>query len=425
MTEQALDLRTFLWAVRRFKAVVIAVVGLGVLAGVGYAFLNPPLPTSTALVVLPSTAARSISSEVVVATIEPVLTGAVAQVHPSMTLKSLRSHVKATRVTPEIVSIIAQGKTPAQAKSAANAVAESFIDWLGRNGNGLGRQRAGEVPATQVTQGSLKTHLIAGGVAGLLAGTLIGAIIAAAVGRSRHRLRERDDLAAAVRAPVLASIPARSPTDAAGWMRLLEDYEPTATDADALSRILHLSGVDVESRGQLGAAGQCQIMFVSLGSDDRALALGPQLAAYAASRGIPTALVIGPQQDEKAIANLRTACETRPDSLPRRSRDLELVVTPDGDDYWIQDAVLVVVVCVVKGSAPRLADLPTTTTMLAVSAGAATAPQLARIANEGAASGHPIDGVIATNPDLSDETTGYTPRPTGSPGDMQPTRVTG
>lgn len=426
MTEQALDLRTFLRLVRQYKAVVIAAVLVGVLAGVGYTLVKPPLPSTNALVVLPWSAARFITSEVVLATSDPVLTEAESHVQPPMTLDALRAHVKSNRMTPEIVSISATGQTGAQAKSAANAVAESFINYIGRENSPFGRVQAREIPATQVTEGSLSLKIVLTGAIGLLAGMIIGAIIAVAVGRSRRRLHERDELAATVRAPVLASLAVRQPTDATGWMRLFEDYAPSAAESAALEQILQHCGPEGIVSGQSDPDSEHTLMVISLGSDDRALALGPQLAAFAASRGVPTTLVIGPQQDEKATAHLRTACETRPDSLPRRSRDLELVVMRGGDDDCTPAGHLVVVVCVVKGKAPRIADLmPTTATLLAVSAGAATAEQLSRIATRGAASGNRINGVIVTEPDPGDQTTGRTVRPASLAGRIQPTRVTG
>ena len=426
MTEQALDLRTCLRLARQHKAVVIMAAVLGVLAGAGYTLVNPPLPSTRALVVLPWSAARFISSEVILATSAPVLTAAASHVHPPMTLDALRAHVKSSRMTSEIVSISATGQTGAQAKSAANAVAESYIDYIGRKKSPFGTVQAGEIPPAQVTQGSLNLQIVLTGALGLLAGTMIGAIIAVAVGRSRRRLRERDELAAAVRAPVLASIAVRPPTGAAGWMRLFEDYAPGVAETGALRRILQRCGLQEVAVGQPDPDNERTLMVVSLGSDDRALALGPQLAAFAASQGVPTALVIGPQQDEKATAHLRTACETRPDSLPRRSRDLELVVMRDGDENWMPDGHLVVIVCVVKGNAPRIADLmPSTATLLAVSAGAATGEQLARIATRCAASGNRINGVVVTEPDPGDQTTGRAMRSARSASRIQPTRVTG
>ena len=143
MTEQALDLRTCLRLARQHKAVVIMAAVLGVLAGAGYTLVNPPLPSTRALVVLPWSAARFISSEVILATSAPVLTAAASHVHPPMTLDALRAHVKSSRMTSEIVSISATGQTGAQAKSAANAVAESYIDYIGRKKSPLARSRRG------------------------------------------------------------------------------------------------------------------------------------------------------------------------------------------------------------------------------------------------------------------------------------------
>jgi capsular polysaccharide biosynthesis protein len=425
MTEQALDFRTFLRTVRQYKAVAIITVVVGALAGVGYTVVDPPLPTSNALVLLPQSVTRFVQTQVVIATSEPVLRTALPQIRPRETMDALRIHIKATEMTSAIISISAKGETGAQAKSAANAVAESFVDYIGSKNSAFGRQTAELIPATLATKGSLLIQMLFTGAAGLLAGMIIGAIIAVWVGRNRRRLHQRDELAVAVNAPVLASIAVHHPSDAAGWLRLFEDYEPSSADEIALRRILRRSGAEVLS-GRSGADGGRTLMVVSLHSDDRALAVGPQLAAFAASRGVPTALVMGPQQDEKATANLRTACESRPDSLPRRTRPLELVVTRDVDSYWIPEEVLAVVVCVVNGNAPRMADLmPATATFLAVSAGAARSEQLAKIAIRSAASGHRIDGVIVTNPDPGDVTTGYVPRPVGPPSRIQPTRVTG
>ena len=50
---------------------------------------------------------------------------------------------------------------------------------------------------------------------------------------------------------------------------------------------------------------------ISLSSDQGALALGPQLAVFAASLDIPTTLVIGPQGAVNTAAALRTACTAR------------------------------------------------------------------------------------------------------------------
>ncbi len=52
MSQQALDLRRSIQIVRRHKLLVGIVLVLGLLAGGAYAVLNPPMVTSTALVLL-------------------------------------------------------------------------------------------------------------------------------------------------------------------------------------------------------------------------------------------------------------------------------------------------------------------------------------------------------------------------------------
>lgn len=52
---------------------------------------------------------------------------------------------------------------------------------------------------------------------------------------------------------------------------------------------------------------------------------------------------------------------------------------------------------------------PGTTTVLAVSAGAATADQLARVAIAAADGGQPLKGIFVANPDSDDQTTGRFP----------------
>jgi uncharacterized protein involved in exopolysaccharide biosynthesis len=59
MSEQALDLRRSAQILRRHKILVGIVVILGALAGGVYAAANPPLLTSTALVILPQSAKLS------------------------------------------------------------------------------------------------------------------------------------------------------------------------------------------------------------------------------------------------------------------------------------------------------------------------------------------------------------------------------
>ena len=64
-------------------------------------------------------------------------------------------------------------------------------------------------------------------------------------------------------------------------------------------------------------------------------------------------------------------------------------------------------------------------TVLGVSAGAATAEQLARVAVSAAADGRDIAGIIVADPDPADNTTGRLPQPTRAARRRQPARFTG
>ena len=170
--------------------------------------------------------------------------------------------------------------------------------------------------------------------------------------------------------------------------------------------------------------GNWSFTVLSLSTDPRALALGPQLAIFAASQGIPTALVIGPQQDATVTATLQTACAAPPTSS-KRPAHLRVLVT-DSDAEVQPDAVLTVVVAVVDSRSPQVPDtIRTTAALLGVSAGAATADQLARVAVSAAANGREITGILVADPDPADATTGRLPQLVRRGQRRMPTRMTG
>jgi capsular polysaccharide biosynthesis protein len=429
MSQQTLDLRRSIQIVRRHMLLVIIGAAIGLLGGGVYFMLNQPMVTSQALVALPQAAVASggtasasgtgdgagtsnyMATQVVIAGSDPVLSGALPHVSPAVPLETLHNQIQVQSLTDSILSISATGKTAAQAEATANAVARSYVAYVGSTGSSVGRTVANILePATSATRPSSVKRLLVDGLLGALAGVLVAVVLSLAIGRKDRRLRGRDEIANSIGVPVLASLPVGHPGDAVEWTRLFEDYMPEAVHAWQLRKIIQLFEMAGLARGD-GADGGCSLSVVSVSADRGALALGPQLAVFAASQGIPTALVIGPQQDPDVTACLRTACAAQVPESSERSRQLKVAVQAGSEVHELPDAMLTVVVSVVDSRNPRVPDtMHTTATVLGVSAGAVTAEQLARVAVNVAASGHEINGILIADPEPTDRTTGRVPQ---------------
>ena len=437
MSQQALDLRRSTQIVWRHKIVMGVAVALGILAGGAYAKLNPPMITSTALVVLPETAQSAAATanggpnpytatQEVIAGSNQVLLEALPHVRAGTSLAELRREIRIGSLTPYVISITANSKVAADAEATANAVADSYVQYVGSATNAAEHVSAQLLePASSATGPSPLKQLIIDALLGAVFGALIGLVIALAIGRGDRRLRERDEIADSIGVPVLGSFPVAHPTSAAEWTKLLEDYNPGVLHALHLRKALQALGIAATNANNGYESGRSSVALLSLSSDPGALALGPQLAGFAASQGIPTALVIGPQQDPDATAALRTACAVPPPASSKRPSHLRTAVS-DGDAGAYSDAVLTVVVVVVDARSPRMPDMmQTATTVLGVSAGKATAEQLARAAVSAAADSREITGILVADPEPTDRTTGRVaqlPRPTQR---RLPTRLRG
>jgi len=427
MSEQALDLRRSVQIVRRHKILVGGFVLLGILAGAGYAVLKPPMLTSTALVGLPPNT-HDTNTQVVIAGSSPVLAQALQDVHPAVSLLTLRSRIQVKSVTSNILSVTAQDKTAAGAESKANAVANSYVAYVRNKKSAAGTVQAHVLePATSTMGPSLIDNLLLIGVVGALAGLLVGAIVALAISRGDRRLRERDEIANAIGVPVLASVAVQHPSDAGRWARLLDEYEPSVVHAWQLRTALRYLGQTEAMSSPNGNSDGFSVTVLSLSSDRGALALGPQLAVFAASLGIPTALVIGPPQEGEgnATAALRAACAAAPS--PGRSEHLMVAVDDHNDLAWWQlGAKLAIIVAVVDGREPHIDGMrPTSSTVVGVSAGAVTAVQLAGVAVSAAADNRQIDGILVADPDTTDQTTGRVPQLARPTRRRMPTRLSG
>lgn len=403
-----MDLRRFLQVMRRYKMIVALAAGLGLAAGVAVTTLRPPLLTAKALIILPT--GRFIQTQVLIAESDPVLEQAMTSIHPAVSLTTLRNRVQVRTVTSNVLAVTAQGETAAQAENIANSVIAAYLFYV-QNPKNPGGQVIGRIleKATSATGTLLRTRILTLALGALL-GTIVGAITAMAIDTHDKRLRRRDEIADAIGVPVLASLPVRHPSDAAGWTKLLEGYEPRDVHAWTLRKALHHLGLtDFKGAGQAGTS----VAVISLTTDRGALALGPQLAVYAASLGIPTTLVIGPQQDPNAAATLRAACGATRATSSEDHVSTRIGVGAYSDEGELPAAALTVAVAVVDGMAPKVDHvMRTSATVLAVSAGAATADQLARLAVSASTDGRDIAGILVADPDPTDLTTGRLGEPT-------------
>jgi hypothetical protein len=418
MSEEPLDLRRSMQILRRHLRTIGILAVLGAVVGGGYGHFRPPMFSSSALVAFPLTT-RDISTQVVIASSDHVLAAALPHVDPHMSLVTLQGRIHIKSLTTNIVAIGAQGKTAVEAEDTANAVASSFMAYVGSNNSAAGKVPTRLLqPATSASGTSPVKSAIIVGLLGLLIGLFLGVVGVLAIRRGDRRLRWRDEIADAIGIPVLASLDVKLPRDPAGWARLLDGYQPAVSVAWRLRNSLHYLGLSDMAPG----TARVSVTVLSLSSDKKALALGPQVAAFAASQGIRTALHIG-EQDTKITATLRAACSAH-SGTPRRSGNLLITVAPDGSRQQ-PGAALTVIVAVVDAQDPQLDGLiDYGAAVLAVSAGAVTAEQLARVASSAGSTGHPLDGILVGDPDPSDQTTGRIPQ-LGPVRRVRPTRLSG
>lgn len=275
-------------------------------------------------------------------------------------------------------------------------------------------------PASPPAGAGLIQHLLTCSLVGGIVG-ILGAAAALLVRTYRDpRVRSRDDLADAVGSGVLAEVRTRPLESIAEWIALFETYEAGPVEEWAfrqvLRTLLHSSvsrppgGSGVPTPGgqeENHVTGRLEhpvsLTVLSLAEDQRALAVGPQLAVFTASAGIATRLLTSTGQPSSAP--LWAACSGGHVS-GRRAR---LEISAQGADPLPSraGADLTVVLVVVDPAQPTLEGVPpAAATVLAVSPGVARRDELARLAVAVDDVGRRIDGVVVANPDVSDRTTG-------------------
>ena len=261
--------------------------------------------------------------------------------------------------------------------------------------------------ATRVLQNAAivptsKTQLVLYPAMGAAAGLFGGCLFVFFRSRRDRRLLLRDEMAAAIGLPVLASLESSSCKSTKDWRRLLEQYRPSPVDSWSLRRLLHrLAPTDTEQGAQL--------RLLAFADDGPAIAVGVRLAKSATELGISTELAPG---EQPSLALLRAAC-TVLGGPATTDAGFKFEAKYTGAEFSSQHLTLSVVA--VDETEPAV-PLFSGATLLAVSSGFATAETLARVALAASDAGHAIDGLVVVNPEASDNTAGVVP----SPGDPRP-----
>jgi hypothetical protein len=255
--------------------------------------------------------------------------------------------------------------------------------------------------ATEATAHPTRLRLLFWGAFGAAVSMILAAAVLLVEARRDRRVRLRDEIADAVGSPVLAAVRSRPQRSVAGWSTLLETYEATPVESWAFRHVLR--GLNSPtSNGDSRAPGKVahphSLVVVSLSGDERGVAIGPQLASYAASLGIKTHLVAAVRHESAAA--LWVACSPEGESAPRPG----LYV----GDVPNQEVIgLTIMLVVVDRNQPEFHGATASgATILSVAAGNATEQELARVAVAMDDAGRRVDGIVVADPDQTDRTSG-------------------
>jgi hypothetical protein len=350
------------------------------------------------------------ATQVVVAVSDPVLTPAGRAVHPSLSADEVRDAVSVKALSQQVLQVTARSPRAPDAVDLANAVANSYVHYVNQvlpNGATGGpvqllQPSTGAVPASELRLPKLAS-------AGVVVGLLVGLFLSVALAGRDRRLRTRNEIARAIGVPVLTSLEAEPCRSVAHWQKLLDEYRPSAVVRWNLRRLLH-------RLAPAGADANQEIRVMAFADDRAALVAGPQLAAVAAALGITTALEPG---HEEVWVRLRAACAVHDRSSSRPELRTAGFPVSSIDDpgqsspvEWAGDsgataehAELTVSLLAVDRASPEVRPFGGAN-LISVSAGFATADDLARLALAAADAAQAVDGIVVVNPDQADATTG-------------------
>ncbi len=151
-TEQPVDTRRVVRALRRRPLVLIGSVLAGMALAVGVFVLQAPRYKASALVLLPeqpTTAngqpARSIDTEIAIASSADVLTIAAQDLKPPPSVETLKREVHASGSAPDVLKVTASASSRAQAIAIANAAANAYRTYRTGNASNASSQLVGQL----------------------------------------------------------------------------------------------------------------------------------------------------------------------------------------------------------------------------------------------------------------------------------------
>jgi hypothetical protein len=172
-------------------AVISAGTVLGLLAGIPFASVSPPLEASIAAVRLAAPVSPATwQAQQAIASSYPVLARAARRIQPGTSVQALQSHVHISLLPDGGMLVNAEASTASQAARAAAAVADSYIAYVSsKNAPGeTGKVHAPQVLyVSSVALGSGSTDVLETSGLGALWGALIGAAICAGARIPRSR----------------------------------------------------------------------------------------------------------------------------------------------------------------------------------------------------------------------------------------------
>ncbi|HTW08224.1 MAG TPA: hypothetical protein VME46_11975, partial [Acidimicrobiales bacterium] len=267
-------------------------------------------------------------------------------------------------------------------------------------------QRADAVPTSNYR---VPVIVVLGGLAGLVAGCVLAVVRT----KQDRRLRSRDAVAAAVGLSVVASMWGERCKRVSDWRRLLDrSKDPSPVEAwnarRTLQRIMAVAG----------DAPNVDLRLLVLAGDGSAASASVKLAGSAAALGMTVNLDVGPHP---VLATLRAACVVM--HGPASGTAVVALMAEQPESTELRGLAANVLLQAIDPAKPEVSS-SFATTLLVVSSGFATPTDLARVALAASEARSPLMGVVLTNPDPDDSTSGLLNEP-GEPPRVAPRGLRG